>query len=71
MPRPSGSRLISVSYTHLDVYKRQIVGRALALTAGELDGAAHCINKGLGDRHAQPCAAVGDVYKRQPLGGKP
>ena len=30
------NRVIAVSYTHLDVYKRQGQGHALLLTAGEL-----------------------------------
>ena len=34
MPAPATSRPRSVSYTHLDVYKRQVVDAALAYDAG-------------------------------------
>ena len=63
---------IPVSYTHLDVYKRQ--APALVVVAGDVhelgrhpQGAALIIHKVLGARHAPVSYTHLDVYKRQVL----
>ena len=52
---PMVGGLTAVSYTHLDVYKRQVVDEVLDLATGDADGAAYTIaRKRLGSGHDGP-----------------
>ena len=53
----SGDRIPSVSYTHLDVYKRQVFDRCMTPELGRVDY----------QKEHRLIPGRQDVYKRQPL----
>ena len=57
---------VPVSYTHLDVYKRQVVISA-ALAAGLLAGCGAASSTASSAASSEAVSSVADVYKRQML----